>query len=305
MSGIINSGSFSKALWPGVNAWYGNKYNEWEMKWDKLFDKYTSDRQFEEDVGITGFGLANTRGEGAPINYDSMKQGFITRYRHVEYALGFIVTRVMYEDDQYSLIQKRAEALAYSMRQTKEIVAANIYNRAFAGAGNPTYGDGKTMLAQDHPNISGGTWSNQIAVAADLSEAALETAYIDIRKFTNDRGLRISVNPKSIILPLELEFEATRILKSEYRVGTNNNDISALVATNKYAGMVVVNPYLTDNDAWFIRTDCPDGLKYFERVADTFATDNDFDTDNAKYKARSRYSFGITYPRAIYGSPGA
>lgn len=304
MSGVINTGSFGKALWPGVNAWYGKAYNEFDVQYMKLFDKYSSRKNYEEDVGITSFGLAQTKPEGSPVVYDTEQQGFITRYRHIAYALGFIVTREAFDDDQYDVVaQKRAKGLAFSMRQTKEVVGANVYNRAFNGSF--VGGDGVAMIVNNHPNVAGGTWSNTPTVASDLSEASLEQAYIDIRKFTNDRGLRIAVQPQSLIIPQELEFEANRIMKSEYRVGTSNNDISALIETGHFSGAIVVNNYLTDPDAWFIRTNVQDGLKYFERVGDEFKEDNDFDTENAKFKAYGRYSFGWTDPRAIYGSPGA
>jgi hypothetical protein len=300
---IINSGSFAKALWPGVNAWYGKAYDEYPVEYTKLFETHKSSKQFEEDVGVTSFGLAVIKPEGDPITYDSERQSFITRYVHTVFALGFVITREIMEDDQYDVVgQRKAQGLAFSMRQTKEVNGANVYNRGFTGG--PTYGDGVSMINTAHPNFAGGTWSNQIATAADLSEAALEQATIDIAAFRNDRGLLISVRPKSLIIPSTLPFEAKRILYSDGRVGTNNNDLNAL-KTMALIPEVVVNHYLTDTDAWFIRTDVPNGLKYFERRADQFAMDNDFDTENAKFKATARYSFGITDPRAIYGSPGA
>lgn len=300
---VINSGSFAKALWPGVNAWYGAAYDEYPTEYDKLFDKFTSSKAFEEDVGQSGFSLAVVKPEGSAITYDSARQGFITRYQHVVYALGFIITREMMDDDQYDVIgKKKATALAMSMRQTKEIVAANVYNRAFNAA--YTGGDGVSMINASHPNVSGGTWSNLIATAADLSEGALEQACIDIAGFTNDRGLLIGVRPESLVIPRQLIFEAKRILNTEGRVSSDLNDINAL----KNMGLIpktVVNHYLTDTDAWFIRTGVKDGLKYFERRADSFDMDNDWDTENAKFKATARYSFGWTDSRAIYGSPGA
>lgn len=304
MAGIITTSSFAKALWPGVNAWYGKAYGEYNVEYDKLFDKFNSRRNYEEDVGITSFGLAVVKPEGAPIQYDSENQGFTTRYTHVVYALGFIITREIMDDDLYDVVgQRKAQGLAFSMRQTKEIVGANVYNRAF----NSSYvgGDGVSLINSAHPNVAGGTWSNTLSVAADLSEAALEQACIDIQRFRNDRGLLIQVRPESLIIPPDLEFEAYRILKSTGRVGTDLNDVNALNSMGKFRKGVVVNHYLTDPDAWFIRTDVKDGMKYFERVADEFNMDNDFDTDNAKFKAYSRYSFGWTDPRALYGSPGA
>lgn len=303
MAGIINSSSFAKALWPGVNAWYGKAYDEYPVEWDKLFEKFTSRKQYEEDVGLSSFGLASVKPEGAPITYDSETQTFTTRYTHVVYALGFIITREIMEDDQYDVVgQRKAQGLAFSVRQTKEVVGANVYNRAF----NSSYlgGDGVSLINASHPNFAGGTWSNQIATAADLSEAALEQACIDIANFTNDRGLRIAVRPEKLILPIQLEFEAERILKTERRVGTDNNDINALRQTGRFPGGIVLNHYFTNSLAWFIKTDVKNGMKMFERRGDEFEMDNDFDTENARFKATSRYSFGWTDPRALYGSAG-
>lgn len=300
---VINSSNWAKALWPGINAWYGKSYNEFKVEYTDLFDTYKSSRQFEEDVGVTSFGLAVVKGEGAPITYDSERQSFITRYTHIVYALGFIITREVYDDDQYDVVgQRKAQGLAFSMRQTKEIVGANIYNNAFTGG--PVYGDGVSLLNASHPNFAGGTQSNILATAADLSEAALEQACIDIAGWTNDRGLRIKVLPKKLVIPRQLMFEAKRIMGTEGRVGTSNNDLNALKSLGIIPEMVV-NHYLTDTDAWFIRTDVPHGMKYWERRGDEFKMDEDFDTENAKYKATARYSFGNTDWRALFGSPGA
>jgi len=299
---IVTTGSFTKALWPGVNAWYGKTYNQFSTEYDKIFSTHKSRKAFEEDVGYSGFGLAQIKGEGAGVSYDSMKQGFITRYAHVEYGLGFVITRNAVEDDLYDVVgERKASSLAMSLRQTKETVAANVLNRAFNL--NYTGGDGKEMCATDHPNVAGGTWSNELATAADISEAALEQACIDLGKFTNDRGLKIAVKATKLVIPVDLQFEAGKIMKTEYEVGTANNTVN-LVRSKFPAGMVI-NHYLTDTDAWFIMTDTPHGLKHFERRADDFASDNDFDTDNAKYKATARYSFSWTDPRGIYASPGA
>lgn len=306
---VINTSSFAKALWPGINAWYGKAYNEYPVEYTKLFDKYTSNRAFEEDVGVSSFGLAVVKPEGAPIQYDSERQAFITRFSHLVYALGFIITREMVDDDLYDVVgQRKAQGLAFSMRQTKEIVAANVYNRAF----NASYegGDGVSLIAcaattdTSHPLFAGGSFTNGPSTAVDLSEAALEQAHIDIAGFVNDRGLLIAVRPKTLIIPRQLMFEAKRIVAPDGRPGTDTNDINAL----KAMGMVpetVVNHYLTDSDAWFLRTDVPHGMKYWERNADSFDMDNDFDTENAKFKARARYSFGWTDPRCMYASPGA
>ena len=300
---VISSGSFAKALWPGVNAWYGRAYDAYPEEYTKLFDKQTSSKAFEEDVGVSSFGLAVQKSEGAPISYDSERQGFITRYQHAVYALGFIITREMMEDDQYDVIGKRkAEGLAFSMRQTKEVIAANVYNRAFNGA--YLGGDGSSLVAASHANIKGGTWSNQIGTAADLSEASLEQACIDIAGFTNDAGLLIAVRPEALVIPRQLIFEAKRILGTDGRVGTDNNDLNAIKTLGAIPS-VITNHFLTDVDAWFIKTNVQNGLKYMERRADSFDMDNDWDTENAKFKATARYSFGWTDPRAIYGSAGA
>jgi|694.fasta_scaffold18428_6 hypothetical protein len=303
MSGVITSSSFAKALWPGVNAWYGKSYKDYPEEWSQLFEKNTSRKAYEEDVGLSSFGLARTKAEGAGIEYDTERQGFTSRYNHVVYALGFIITREIYEDDQYDVVGKRkANALARSMRQTKEIVGANVFNRAETSG--YTGGDGVVLLSASHPNVSGGTFSNKPSTDADLSEAALEQANIDIAAFRDDRGLLIAAKPRKLVIAPSNMFEAKRILGSDGRVGTDTNDLNAL-KTMGIIPEVTVNHYLTDSDAWFVLTDVNDGLKYFERRGDAFEMDNDFDTENAKFKATARYSFGWTDPRAIYGSMGA
>ena len=300
----ITSSNFAKLLWPGINSIYGKAYAEHSPEYTALFDEHKSNKAYEEDLGVTSFGMASRKGEGNGIVYDEENQAFLTRYNHIVYGLGFVITREMVEDDQYGVVgDRRSRALAFSMRQTKETVAANVYNRAFNGS--YAGGDGLEMCSDAHLNHSGGTWSNELATAADLSEASLEQACIDIMKFTNDRGLKISVMPQSLIIPSDLAFEAERILQTPYRVGTSDNDINALKQMGKFPGGVKVNHYLTDSDAWFIKTNVQDGLKCFNRRAMSFAIDNDFDTENAKFKATERYSFGWTDPRAIFGSPGA
>ena len=303
MSGVITSSSFAKLLWPGLNSVYGKEYNDYPVEWEQLFEKNTSDRAYEEDLGLSSFGLAAVKAEGAPIQYDTERQGFTSRYNHVVYALGFIITREIYEDDLYGKVgAQKAKALARSMRQTKEINGANIYNRAFTSG--YTGGDGATLVSSSHANVAGGTWSNQIATASDLSEAALEQAVIDIAGFRDDRGLLIAAKPQKLVIPYQQQFEAHRILGANGRVGTDFNDPNAIKDMSLFKD-VVVNHYLTDSDAWFILTNVKDGLKYFERRADQFEMDNDFDTENAKFKATARYSFGWSDPRAIYGSAGA
>ena len=302
MSVPMNTGLWGKLLWPGVNKWYGDSYSDYKTEYTDIFTTESSDRAYEEDVSVSGFGLAQIKGEGQPVSYDTEMQGFLDRYTHATYSLGFIITKELVEDDQYSKAGKRkAQGLARSMRQTKEIVAANILNRAFNTS--YLYGDGKALIVSDHPNVAGGTWSNLLAVAADLSESALESAWIQIAKYTDDRGLRIAVKPSKLVVPVDEALNAMKIMGTEYEVGTNNNTIN--VAKAKYPGGVVTNHYLTDTDAWFILTDVPNGLKHFERVKDSFSMDDEFETDNAKFKARARYSFGCSDKRAVFGTPGA
>jgi hypothetical protein len=299
----ISTGSFAKALLPGIHKWVGLEYKDYMPEYSEIFEKNTSTKAFEEEVGVTGFGYAVVKTEGNSISYDDMEQGFTQRYTHAVVALGFIITREMYEDNQYVQIGlRKTKGLVFSMKQTKETIAANILNRAFNAT--YTYGDGKELCATDNPNKSGGTWRNELTVAADLSEASLEQACIDIGEFTNDRGMLIKVMPKLLIIPPELEFDAARILKSIQQPGTANNDINALRTLSKIPNMTV-NHYLTDSDAWFIKTDAPDGLKYFQRRGLEVGTENDWSTENAMYKASERYSFGATEKRSIFGSQGA
>lgn len=302
MSVPTSTGLWGKLLWPGVNQWYGDAYNDWQTEYTEIFTTEKSSQAYEEDISVSSFGLAQIKSEGQPVSYDSEMQGFLDRYTHATYALGFIITKELVEDDLYSKAGKRkAQALARSMRQTKEIVGANVLNRAFTSG--YTFGDGKVLCATDHPNVAGGVWSNRLTTDADLSEAALESAWIQISKYTDDRGLRIAVRPKKLIVPVDEALNAAKIMGTEYEVGTNNNTINVVKA--KYPGGVVVNHYLTNADDWFILTDVPNGMKYFERVADSFSMDDDFETDNAKFKARARYSFGCSDKRAIFGTPGA
>ena len=305
----ITTGNFAKLLWPGLNAIYGHKYNEYPLECAQIFETKSSRKAFEEDVGVTGFGLASVKTEGNAISYDSEQQGFLTRYNHVVYALGFTITEEMIDDDQYDTVgQRRTTGLAYSGRVTKETVAANVLNRAF----NTSYvgGDSSTLIASaggggsaTHPNVSGGTWTNGVATASDLSEDALEQGVIDIGNFLDDRGKQMRVMPKNLIIKNDQQFNAERILKAQLRVATADNDPNVLRTMGSIPN-IIVNHYLTDTDAWFIQTDCPNGLTNYERKAAKFAIDNDFDTSNAKFKYTERYSFGWTDPRSMYGSPG-
>ena len=301
MTGITNTSAFGKALWPGINKWYGKAYNEFNVEYTDLFETFKTSRHFEEEIGVVSFGLAKRKAEGAPVEYEGESQGYITRYEPDEYALGFIITEIMMEDDLYGVAgERKSKGLAFSMRQTKEIVGANVYNRAF----NSSYvgGDGSALCASAHANKSGGTWSNLATTA--ISELALEQAVIAMGKWTNDKGMKISVTPECIIIPVDLQFDVKRILGSELRPFTSDNELNALKSMGNFPKGVKVNHYLTDTDAWFIRTNVADGMKYFERRADYFKMDEDFDTSNAKYKAAGRYTFGWTDPRGMYGSAG-
>lgn len=300
---IITTGSHPKALWPGVKAWFGRSYDEHKVEFTDLFDMEGSERQYEEDVQVTGFGLAPVKAQGTSVYYDSEQQGIIQRYTHVAYALGYIVTKEEQDDNLYEVVSKRrAEALAYSMRQTKETVAANVYNRAFNT--NYTFGDGKALAVSDHPTLYGNQ-SNVLTVAADISETAIEDLTIQIMQALGPRGLKISLMPQSLIVPPTLWYEANRILKSVLQNDTANNAVNVLKAENVFPKGIKLNHYLTDVDAWFIRTNAPRGMVGYDRNPLEFTQDNDFDTSNAKAKCYERYSFGNTDFRGIYASPGA
>lgn len=299
---VITTGTNPKTLWPGLNAIWGRDYRENEQEWRELFDVETSRQAYEEDLEITGFGLAPKKPEGSPMSYDAEAQGVVKRYTHVAYALGYIVTHEEQADNLYAKVaERRTQALGFGMRQTKEIVAANQYNRAF----NSSYvgADGVEMLSTAHPTLAGNQ-SNELAVAADLSEASLEALCIQIGKAKNARGLQISIRPKALIIPTDLTFTAHRILNSVLQSDTANNAVNAIRAMGKIP-KVAENHYLTDTDAFFIRTDAPRGAVMFQREAASFGQDNDFDTKNLKYGAYERYSFGWTDWRGIYGSAGA
>ena len=298
----INTGLWMKAMWPGVNAWYGSEYKEHPVEYTELFDTFTSRKAWEEDVGTSGFGLFQQKGQGTAISYDTNRSAYVSRYTMVTYGLGFQITKETIEDDQYDVaMEKGGRGLAFSIRQSKEILGALVYDRVT----NTSYlgGDGVALGSTAHTRISGGTYANILATAADLSEASLEQAVIDLMKFTNDRGLNISVMPQRLIVPVDLWAEADKIMKTTQEVGTANNTVN--VVRGKFPKEVHVNHYVTDTDAWFIRTNVRDGMKYFNRRSDTFDMDDVFDTDNAKYKGTFRCAFGWTDPRQLYGSPGA
>lgn len=304
MSGMpLNTGSLSKLLWPGINKLWGSAYKDFKEQWPEIFDKFTSDRNFEEDVGMSGFTLLTQKGEGAPITYDTMKQGYTTRYVHATVGGGFMITREAVEDNLYKIeADKKAKALVKAEKQTRETIGANVLNRAF----NTSYvgGDGLCLGNSAHVNVAGGTFSNILSTAANLSEASLEDMCIALMKFTDDRGLKINVMPRKLIIPPDLIFEAERILKTEGRVGTFNHDLNAIKNLGRVPEGYTVNQWLTSATAFFLKTDVDDGLKYWERRAAQFAADNDFDTENAKFKVTARYTFGWTDPRCVFSTPG-
>jgi hypothetical protein len=299
----MNTGNIAKLLWPGLNAVWGTDYTEWPAEWRDLVDSDTSEKNYEEDQLMPGFGLAPIKDQGSATSYDSTSQGYTTRYTHVAYGLGFIVTREAIDDNQYkSKALRGTKDLAFSFRQTKENVVANLYNRAFNSS--YTFGDSSALCVSTHSTIAGNQ-SNVLSASADLSEASLEDMCVNVANTVNERGLRISLMPKSLVVPTGLMFEAQRILKSQLQNDTANNAINAMRSMGLFPEGAKVNHYLTDNDAWFVRTNAPNGLKLFQRVAPEFAQDNDFDTSNLKYKGYERYSVGATDWRALFGSPGA
>ena len=299
---VISTGQHPKALWPGIKAWWGRSYTEHKEEYPELFDKETSDKAYEEDVEISSFGLAPVKPQGGAINYDTETQGQVNRYTHVAYALGYIVTFEELRDDLYEVVSKRrARMLAFSFRQTKENVAANVYNRAFSSSF--TGGDGVSLINTAHPTLAGNQ-SNQLTTAADISEAAIENLVIQIMQAQNARGLRISLMPQRIVVPVQVWFEANRVLKSVLQNDTANNAINVLKATNVFPQGISLNHYLTSATAWFIRTNAPEGLKYYERDAVMFDQDNDFDTKNAKAASYERYSFGWSDWRQLFGTAG-
>lgn len=302
MTGTINTGSIAKLLRPGLNAIWGKEYTEHPKEYVDLFDVETSEKAYEEDQLMPGFGLAPIKEQGAGVAYDSTSQGLTTRYTHVAYALGFIITHEAIADNLY---EKKAiggtRDLAFSFRQTKENVAANVYNRAHTGGF--TGADGVVLGSTAHPTLAGNQ-SNRLATAADISETALEDIAIMVMNATNERGLRISLMPKKLIVPTALAFEATRILKSTGQNDTANNAVNALRSMGVFSEGASVNHYLTDPDAFFVRTNAPNGMKMFQREAASFAQDEDFDTSNLKYKGYERYSFGWTDFRGLYTNGG-
>lgn len=299
----ISRAQLLKELLPGLNALFGMEYAKYGDEHAEIFETESSDRSFEEEVKLSGFSAAPVKNEGAAIEYDAAQEAWSARYTHETIAMGFSITEEAMEDNLYdSLSSRYTKALARAMAYTKQVKAAAVLNNAFSGT---TYGDGKVLCATDHPLVSGGTNSNRPAVAADLNETSLEAAVIQIAGWTDERGLLIAAKPRKLIVPPALQFVATRLLETEGRVGTADNDLNALRNNGSIPEGYSVNHYLTDTNAWFLMTDVPNGLKHFVRTPMSTSMDADFDTGNARYKARERYSFGVSDPLGIFGSPGA
>jgi len=299
----ISRAQLVKELEPGLNALFGLEYKNYANEHSQIFDTENSDRAFEEEVMLSGFGNAGVKPEGQSVNYDAATETFTARYTHETLALAFSITEEAIEDNLYDRLASRyTKALARSMANSKQVKAANVLNRAF----NSSYtgGDGLELCSTAHVIVSG-TEQNELSTAADLNETSLEQAMIDIAALTDERGLKIAAQGRKMIVPSALQFTAERLLKSVGRTGTADNDISAVVSMNVIPQGYVVNHYLTDTDAWFIKTDVPNGLKHFVRAPIKTAMEGDFETGNVRYKARERYSFGWSDWRGVFGSPGA
>lgn len=306
MSGVITTGNLPRLLQEGVRAVFDNTYKEHEEQYKMAFDVVQSKKAFELDVQFDGFGLAPVKNEGAGIQYDSQSQGYVPKYQNLTYAKGFIVTREALEDELYDVFSKKAKALAFSMRQTKENVAANVLNRGFNSSYTMVGGDGVELFSTAHirgPNDAT-TYSNELAVASALSETAIEQLLIQINEATDARGLRIQLMGKRLIVPPALCFEAERILASVLQNDTANNAVNALKSKGMLPDGYAVNNYLTSSTAWFIKTDCPQGMIFQERQAVRFEQDNDFGTSDSRFKADERYACGWSNPRGMYASAG-
>ncbi len=300
----ISRAQLLKELLPGLNALFGMEYARYGEEHKEIYETETSERSFEEETKLSGFSAAPVKNEGAAIAYDNAQEAWTARYTHETIAMGFSITEEAVEDNLYdSLSSRYTKALARAMAYTKQVKAASILNSGFAGG--PTYGDGQTLFSTAHPLVSGGVNSNRPSTAADLNETSLENAVIQIAAWTDERGLLIAAKPKKLIVPPALQFVATRLLETELRVGTADNDINAIKNNGSVPGGYAINHFLTDTNAWFLLTDVPNGLKHFVRSPLSNSMDGDFDTGNVRYKARERYSFGVSDPLGVYGSPGA
>lgn len=300
----ISRAQLLKELLPGLNALFGLEYKKYADEHSAIFDTETSDRSFEEETKLSGFTAAPVKNEGSAIMYDNAQEAWTARYTHETIAMGFAITEEAIEDNLYdSLSSRYTKALARAMAYTKQVKAAAILNNAFNASF--AYGDGVELCSTLHPLVAGGVNSNEPATAADLNETSLEAAVIQIAGWTDERSLLIAAKPRKLIIPPSLQFVATRLLETELRTGTADNDINAIKSNGVIPEGYTINHYLTDNDAWFIKTDVPNGLKHFVRAAMSTGMDGDFETGNSRYKARERYSFGVSDPLGIFGSPGA
>ena len=298
----ISRNQLVKELEPGLNALFGLEYQQYDQEHAEIYTTESSDRAFEEEVMLSGFGQAKVKPEGSGVEFDRAQETFTARYTHETISLGFAITEEAIEDNLYDRLASRyTKALARSMAQTKQIKAASPLNNGF---GTFKAGDGKELFATDHPTVSG-TFSNELATPADLNETSLEQAMIDIAGLTDERGLKIAARATKMIIPSALQFTAERLMKSQQRVGTSDNDINALASMGMVPGGYSINHFLTDPDAFFLITDVPNGMKHLERAPLTTKMEGDFDTGNVRYKARERYVFGVSDPRGIFGSPGA
>jgi hypothetical protein len=302
----ISRAQLLKELLPGLNALFGLEYKRYGEEHKEIYETESSERSFEEETKLAGFGPAPVKNEGQSIAYDNAQEAWTARYNHETIAMGFSITEEAVEDNLYdSLSARYTKALARAMAYTKQVKGAYILNTAFTGSGNPTYGDGKVLCATDHPLVSGGANSNRPTTGADLNETSLENSVIQIAAWTDERGLLLAAKPKKLVIPPALQFVATRLLETNLRVGTADNDINALKNNGSIPEGYTTNHFLTDTNAWFLLTDVPNGLKHFTRTALSNSMDGDFDTGNVRYKARERYSFGVSDPLGVYGSPGS
>jgi hypothetical protein len=302
----ISRSQLLKELLPGLNALFGMEYARYGEEHKEIYETESSERSFEEETKLSGFAAAPVKNEGQAIAYDNAQEAWTARYVHETIAMGFSITEEAMEDNLYdSLSARYTKSLARAMAYTKQIKAASLLNNGFTGSGNPTYGDGKVLFATDHPLGNGGTNSNRPATGTDLNETSLEAAVIQIAAWTDERGLLIAAKPKKLIVPPSLQFVATRLLETNLRVGTADNDINALKNNGSIPDGYTINHFLTDTNAWFLTTDVPNGLKHFVRMPLATSMEGDFDTGNQRYKARERYSFGVSDPLGVFGSPGA
>ena len=300
----ISRAQLAKELEPGLNALFGMEYGRYENQHSEIYTTESSDRAFEEEVMLSGFGAAPVKQEGSGVSFDDANESFTARYNHETIALAFAITEEAVEDNLYDRISARyTRALARSMAHTKQVKAAAVLNNAFDST--VTGGDGKELCATDHPLINGGTFANEPSTAADLNETSLEDALISIAGFVDERGLKVALRGTKMIIPRQLQFTAERLMSSVLRPATSDNDVNAIRSMGMLPQGYTVNDFLTDTDAFFIMTDTPRGFLHFERTPLSTNMESDFDTGNMRYKARERYSFGFSDPRCVFGSPGA